>query len=1356
MTHVIKLLLSPRFATKPRRPLAILHRFKIWLTLLAACQSIATRPSLAQPAITNAAAYTFTTLAGYPGFGSTDGVGSHAEFHTPLGLAVDGAGNIYVADSGNSTIRRITQAGVVTTINGLAGISGSADGVGGAARFSGPFFDFHGEGGGGPWGVASDVLGDIYVADTWNHTIRKSARIGTNWVVTTIAGRPGSPGSTDGTNAVAQFNYPQGIVVDPSGNIYVADGFNFTIRKVTQQGTNWLVSTIAGLAGSQGSADGAGSTARFSELVGIALDSAGNLYVADTDNDTIRKITPIGNQWVVETIAGSAASPPGNSDGTNSASRFFKPQGVAVDGTGNVYVTDSGNFTLRKVMPSGKDWVVTTLAGLALGSADGTGTNAQFSFPTGIAVDSAGNIFVSDTSNNTIRKSTSAGIVRTLAGLLAGPSGVDGTGNAARFNDPFGVTVDTAGNVYVADTFDATLRQITSAGEVSTLAGLSQTMGTNDGVGSNSRFFAPVGIALDAAGNIYVADALHIRKVTYAGVVTSIAGLGGSQGSTDGTNSTARFYGAYSITVDKAGNLYVTDTFNDTIRKITPVVSDWVVTTIAGLAQNPGSTDGTNSDARFDNPDGITVDCAGNLYVTDSANFTIRILTPAGTNWVVRTIAGLAGSQGSDDGVGSSARFYYPFGIAAAETGDIYVGDRVGHTIRKMTRAGTDWVVTTLAGLARAAGSVDGAGSGARFDAPAGVAVDREGNLYVADSGNNSIRKGTLTAFTSTNVVYYVVPAGNAQLAITLLPKRARGQWRFPWEQGWRNSGQVASNLIAGNYPIEFRNVPGWLPIPPRVTIAVTNTGTTPLTNLYYPTIYSDATNGGILTVNIGPSPPAGVGWRFIGDLTPFPAYPPGYSTNLLPGTYLIEFAPVSGYSKPPSQAVQIAAGQPTVVAETYLLARSAPSGVLLPIEVPANNISNLTAYPFGFNGQLQSDVGYGSGVAVLSNVVLTAAHLVFNDQTLSYASHVYWFFQEETDVFMPEPLLARSWYVLDGYASQRTNDVRGGLGPDQSSPQSRNMDVAALYFDSHVAGGGYGGYLPSDEVPNSWLSGMSLKMLVGYPIDASQFGDSSIIPGKMYQTDPQPYPLGLANDPVSNQRVYTANWFLTYPGNSGGPLYVQFNGYYYPAAVYLGTLYSGVDPYASAVRAIDSDVVNLITIAANEGISGTNHTGGGVITFIPGAVSTSNPGYVQFQLTPAAAVQQGAAWRLQGDSTYSTAANYTRAVTSTNAFNVEFKPIAGWNLPTNQSLTVQPGLISVANAFYAVTNPVLVADLVLGLGITGTTGTVYRIENRSLLGSGSWLPLSTNAIISNGINPVLPVPLNNQGASYYRVVWLP
>ena len=259
----------------------------------------------------------------------------------------------------------------------------------------------------------------------------------------------------------------------------------------------------------------------------------------------------------------------------------------------------------------------------------------------------------------------------------------------------------------------------------------------------------------------------------------------------------------------------------------------------------------------------------------------------------------------------------------------------------------------------------------------------------------------------------------------------------------------------------------------------------------------------------------------------------------------------------------------------------------------------------------------------------------------------------------------------------------------------------------------------------------------------------------KCIQTQPEPYPLSLDNNPVNDQQVYTASWFLSYAGNSGGPVYVQYNGYYYPAGVYLGTSYSGTVPIASLVRAIDSSVVNLITNAAALGDSGTNHTGGGVITIIPSqAISAANAGYLQFLLGPPGALAAGAAWELQGDAAYSTATNYIRVVTSTNAVAVQFKPVAGWNLPTNQIVNIFPGQITAYHALYTVNNPMLVFSG-KALSITGTTGTVYRIEGSTSLTSGSWVPISTNTITSGSVNVVLPNPATNGPAMFYRAVWL-
>jgi hypothetical protein len=522
-----------------------------------------------------------------------------------------------------------------------------------------------------------------------------------------------------------------------------------------------------------------------------------------------------------------------------------------------------------------------------------------------------------------------------------------------------------------------------------------------------------------------------------------------------------------------------------------------------------------------------------------------------------------------------------------------------------------------------------------------------------------------------------------------LLPPEAHGQWRLPWETGWRDSGTAADNLVPGDYPIEFRVLPDWLTIPANLPVQVTEGGTTVVSaDVYYPTINAgdQASGSGSLTVDLGLTAPDGAAWGFLGDPNP-PSLASGYSTNLLAGTYLINFAAVGGRITPQSEAVQVRAGLPSRISVNYLVAQSPPLEALLPTLVPADSVADITNFPFGFNGQLQSEVGYGSGVAVLTNVVLTAAHLVFNDQSLSYVSEATWFLQKEGAVLGAKPQQARGWYVLSGYASQRTNDLLSGLyGPDQSTPQSRNVDVAALYFPIPVAQGGHGGYLPSDTVSNIWLTGTSPKMIVGYPVDGSLFGDDTINAnaGKMYQTLPRPYSFSLAADPVSGQQVYTAKWFLSYSGNSGGPVYVELNGYYYPAAVYLGSLYNGVQPYASVVRAIDSNVVNLINLAQTQGDAGTNNTGGGVLTIIPSqAIAAENPGYLQCRLGPPSAVQAGAAWRVRGDASYSKATNYTRAIT--NEVLIDFKPIAGWNLPASANVTVVPGEIRVFDAFYTV-----------------------------------------------------------------------
>jgi sugar lactone lactonase YvrE len=302
------------------------------------------------------------------------------------------------------------------------------------------------------------------------------------------------------------------------------------------------------------------TSVKFNSPYGVAIDSGGNVYVADTGNNRIRKITPNG----ISTLAGSGTA--GYLDGSGLSAQFRGPVSVAVDSSDNIYVSDSGNHRIRKITSAG---VVTTLAGS--GSAlflDGSGTNASFSRPGGIAVDSAGNVYVGDIDNHRVRKITSAGVVTTLAGSTTTGT-ADGSGSAAQFNQPAGIAVDSNGNIYVADILNNNIRKITSAGVVTTLAG-SGTPGSADGQGTAAQFYYPCSVAVDSAGNVYVADPDNhkVRKITPSGTVTRLAGT--SLGYSDGSGAVVKFNYPRAVAVDSAGNVYVADTSNNKIRKITP------------------------------------------------------------------------------------------------------------------------------------------------------------------------------------------------------------------------------------------------------------------------------------------------------------------------------------------------------------------------------------------------------------------------------------------------------------------------------------------------------------------------------------------------------------------------------------------------------------------------------------------------------------------------------------------------------------------------------------------------------------------------------------------------------------------
>ncbi len=648
----------------------------------------------------------FYTLAGFPGQQSVSGSGTNALFEGPAGAAVDGSGNIYVADFAANTIEKIS-GGSVTVLAGFPGQAGSTNATGTNALFN------------GPEGLTVDAGGNVYVADSGNNTIRKITPAG---VVTTLAGHAGTAGSANGTGTNALFFAPAGVAVDTSTNVYVADYGNHIIRKITPAGA---VTTLAGSPGVFGNTNATGTNALFYQPEGVAVDTLGNVYVADTANSLIRKIT--GS--VVTTLAGSTNSGSVNATGTNAS--FNGPQAVSVDGSGNVYVADTGNNMVRKITSSG---AVSTLAGgTNFGSADGTGSSAQFWGPGAVALNGGGNLYVADYFNGTVRIVTTGGAVTTLAGSPSNASG-DSQETNARFSFPHGLAADNATNIYVADTANHTIRKISATGVVSTLAGKAGVSGSMDGAAASALFSGPEALASDSAGNLYVADTANntIRKIS-GGTVTTLAGSAGISGYIDGTGTNTLFNNPQGIVVDRSNNVYVADTMNFTIRKI----SGGVVTTLAGTAGTYGATDSTNGGALFNWPKGLAVDGSGNIYVADCLNHVIRQVTPSGA---VSTIAGIAGLWGSADGTNGSARFLEPEAVMVDNATNVYVADSGNQTIRQITPSGTNWVVTTIAGNPGTSGFADG--NSALFFYPAGLAINTAGNLLVADSGNNTIRIG--------------------------------------------------------------------------------------------------------------------------------------------------------------------------------------------------------------------------------------------------------------------------------------------------------------------------------------------------------------------------------------------------------------------------------------------------------------------------------------------------------------------------------------------------------------------------------------------------------------------------------------
>lgn len=664
-----------------------------------------------------APAYYFSTMAGITGAGTNDGQGALARLNMPRGITMSRSGEIFVADTLNHTVRRLTTSGTnwnVTTIAGAAGQPGTNDGPNATARF---YY---------PWGITVDTATNLYVTDG-NHTLRLVRRDGTTWRVSTVAGRAGTASFADGAGGEARFNTPAGVAVDPVGGLYVADSQNRRLRRLDSEG---FVHTL--------------EPEYETPVVGLAADFQGILYLTQPEDNTVWRLHPGG---FFEQFAGD--SEPGSRDGFRVGARFYRPSAAAVDSWGTLFLADTGNHLVRRVDLTG---FVSSIAGKpsTFGSEDGSGEEARFHSPGALAVGPSGEIAVADTRNNAIRLLEVLGHaahVRTIAGR-AGNGSTDGTAGQARFSGPTHVAVGPSNEVYVSDTENHTIRRIvrSAAGTtVSTMAGAAGQATHGDGTGTAAKFNAPSGLAATTNGSLFVSDGSnHVLRLMVwtngAYAVSTIAGSVTNAGNANGTGSQARFNSPGGCAMDASGALFVCDTGNSRIRRIARSGTQWAVTTIAG--NSVGFADGANTSARFFEPNGIAVDDAGALYIADTGNHVIRRVARVGNNWVTTTIGGAAGQPGFANGTNTAARFDRPFGIAVDASRRVYVSEPESAVIRVLEPLGTNWVVRTFAGGRNSHIPLTGIGVSARFIKPAGLGVGKDGRLYVADQWGDAVWVG--------------------------------------------------------------------------------------------------------------------------------------------------------------------------------------------------------------------------------------------------------------------------------------------------------------------------------------------------------------------------------------------------------------------------------------------------------------------------------------------------------------------------------------------------------------------------------------------------------------------------------------
>jgi len=505
----------------------------------------------------------------------------------------------------------VSADGVITTVAGN-GIAGSL-GDGGPASSAQLLL---------PSAVALDSSGNLYIAEAGGQRIRKVSPDGT---IVTVAGNGHFGYSGDGGPATsAMLDQPEGVALDASGNLYIADSFNQRIRKV---GTDGVITTVAGTGVKGYSGDGGPATSALLWIPnGVVVDASGNLYIADEYNQRVRRVGPDG---AITTIAGDGTIGYYGDGGPATSALIGFLYGIAVDGSGNFFFSNGLDWRVSEVSSTS---VIRTVAGNGTPGNSGDGGNATSAQldPHTVSLDVSGNLYISDTSANCVRKVSLDGTITTVAGNgNAGYSGDGGQAINARLNDPAGLAVDPSGNLYIGDALNYRVRKIATDGTITTFAGTGVSGFSGDGGSAvNARLTIPGSLAADDAGNVFIADGTRVRRVSSDGIIRTVAGNGTSADSGDGGPATQAALNTPSgIAVDSSGNLFIAETRGERIRVVS--AGTGIINTIAGNGTSGYSGDGGPAiSAQLNSPDGLAVDSSGNIYVTDFWNRVIRLLQP--------------------------------------------------------------------------------------------------------------------------------------------------------------------------------------------------------------------------------------------------------------------------------------------------------------------------------------------------------------------------------------------------------------------------------------------------------------------------------------------------------------------------------------------------------------------------------------------------------------------------------------------------------------------------------------------------------------------------------------------------------